>query len=72
MDLIIEFSPYVRQVQFGQKKKGLKEAQDLSLAPFDRCKKLKKNKVTSEICQTTEYMLLKNTCSFFLLGLSLY
>ena len=34
-----------------EKKIGLKEAQDI--APFDRCKKLMKNKVTSEIGQNT-------------------
>ena len=40
-----------------EKKIGLKEAQDLSLAPFDRCKKLIKNKVTSEICQNTIFFI---------------
>ena len=53
LDLIIEFSPNCRQVKFGRKKIGSKEAQYLSLALFDRCKKLIKNKVTSEIGQTT-------------------
>ena len=45
--LIIEFSPNRRLVKFGRKKK------DLSLTLCDRCKKLIKNKVTSEIGQTT-------------------